>query len=60
LFGKKHTLERNKAHAKTLTGRKGMWKQGVQKRVRPEDFDMMLADGWSFTKANQDFQQAPV
>ena len=52
MFGKRHTPERNKAHSATLTGRKYMWKDGMQKRIRPENFEEMIADGWSFTKPN--------
>lgn len=33
-------------HAKALTGRKSIHKDGVQKNVKAEDVSMYLADGW--------------
>lgn len=53
MYGRKHTAERNKAHSATLTGRKYMWKDGQQKRIRPENIEAMVAAGWSLTKPGQ-------
>ncbi len=53
MFGKKHSAERNAAHSASLTGRKYMWKDGKQKRIRPENIEAMLAEGWSLTKSYQ-------
>lgn len=50
MYGKKHTKERNMSHSATLTGRKYMWKDGIQKRIRPENIDAMISDGWSLNK----------
>lgn len=50
MYGKKHSAERNKSHAECLTGRKAMYKDGKQKRVKPESFEEFLSLGWSFSK----------
>lgn len=48
MYGVKHTIERNLEHSKSLSGRKGMFKDGIQKRIKPENFDEFLKLGWSF------------
>jgi hypothetical protein len=53
MYGKKHTAERNVAHSQSLTGRKYMWKDGKQKRIRPENIEAMLLGGWTLTRPDQ-------
>lgn len=52
MFGKTHPDSWRQQHSTALTGRKGIWKNGKQKRIRPEDFDAYIQNGWSFTKSS--------